>query len=263
MDGAAVLRRLLILLCFCALPARAGFIDERPDLEPLFGGTPGCFALYDVAADRLLLVNPGRANTRYIPASTFKLANSLIALETAAVRDIDEVIPYGGQAQPFKAWEKDMPMREAFPASNVPVYQEIARRVGLPRMQAMLERLDYGNHNAGTVVDRFWLRGPLQISAVEQARFVARLAQGQLPFSAGSQSAVREIAGIETRGGDVLYGKTGWVFGTQPQIGWWVGWVEREGRVYGFALNIDLQGEQDIGKRRQVGEAILRQLQLF
>lgn len=258
-----MLRHLLLtLLCLCALPAQAGFTDERPDLEPLFGGTPGCFVLYDMGADRLLLVNPVRAHTRYIPASTFKLANSLIALETGAVHDIDEVIPYGGQAQPFKAWEKDMPMREAFPVSNVPVYQEIARRVGLPRMQAMLERLDYGNHDAGTMVDRFWLQGPLQISAVEQARFVARLAQGRLPVSAGSQAAVREIARIEARGGDVLYGKTGWVFGAQPQIGWWVGWVEREGRVYGFALNIDMQGEQDIGKRRQIGEAILHKLGL-
>lgn len=263
MDGAAVLRRLLILLCFCAMPAQAGFTDERPDLEPLFGGTPGCFVLFDAAADRLLLVNPERANTRYIPASTFKLANSLIALETGAVRDIDQMIPYGGQPQPFKAWEQDMPMRQAFAVSHVPVYQEIARRIGLPRMQAMLERLDYGSRDAGSVVDRFWLEGPLQISAVEQARFVARLAQGQLPVSAANQAAVRNIAKIEIRGGDVLYGKTGWVFGTQPQIGWWVGWVEREGRVYGFALNIDMQGEQDIGKRRQIGEAILRKLQLF
>ncbi len=258
-----MLRRLLILLCFCAPPARAGFTDDRPDLEPLFGATPGCFVLYDVTADRLLLVNPERAKTRYIPASTFKIANSLIALETGAVRDIDQVVPYGGRPQAFKAWEKDMPMREAFPASNVPVYQEIARRIGLPRMQAMLQRLDYGNREAGPVVDRFWLDGPLQISAVEQARFVTHLAQGRLPVSAASQAAVREIARIEARGGDVLYGKTGWVFGTQPQIGWWVGWVEREGRVYGFALNIDLQGEQDIGKRRQIGEAILRKLELF
>jgi len=258
-----VLRLLLTLLCLCALPAHAGFTDERPDLEPLFGGTPGCFVLYDPGADRLLLVNPERAQRRYIPASTFKLANSLIALETGAVRDAGEVIPYGGRPQPFKAWEKDMPMREAFPVSSVPVYQEIARRIGLPRMQEMLQQLDYGNRETGPVADRFWLDGPLRISAVEQARFAARLAQGSLPLSARSQSTVREIARIETRGGDVLYGKTGWVFGTQPQIGWWVGWIEREGRVYGFALNIDMQGGQDLGKRRQIGEAILSKLELY
>lgn len=253
---------LLALACLWALPSQAAFTDERPDLAYLFGGTPGCFVLYDVGADRLLLVNPERARRRYIPASTFKIANSLIALETGALRDTDEVIPYGGQPQPFMAWEKDMPMREAFLASNVPVYREIARRIGQPRMQAMLERLDYGNHEAGAVVDRFWLDGPLRISAVEQARFLAKLAQGRLPLSERSQILVRNIARIEPRDGDTLYGKTGWVFGTQPQLGWWVGWIEREGRIYSFALNIDLQGEQDIGKRRQIGEAILRKLDL-
>lgn len=258
-----MLRLLLTLLCLCVLPARAGFTDERPDLQSLFGGTPGCFVLYDLGADRLLLVNPERAQRRYIPASTFKLANSLIALETGAVHDTDEVIPYGGRPQPFKAWEKDMPMREAFPVSSVPVYQEIARRIGLPRMQAMLRRLDYGNRRTGPAADRFWLDGPLQISAVEQARFAARLAQGSLPLSARSQSTVREIARVGSRDGSTLYGKTGWVFGTQPQIGWWVGWIEREGRVYGFALNIDMQGEQDIGRRTQIGEAILGKLELY
>lgn len=257
----AVLRSLLLTLSLLfVLPATAGFVDERPDLAPLFGDTPGCFVLYDVGADRLLLVNPERARQRYIPASTFKLANSLIALETAALRDADEVIPYGGKPQPFKAWEKDMPMREAFPVSNVPVYQEIARRIGLPRMQAALRQLGYGNQDAGTVVDRFWLDGPLRVSAMEQAQFLARLAQGRLPFSARSQAAVREIARLDTTGDDRLYGKTGWVFGTQPQLGWWVGWVEREGRVYSFALNIDMRGEQDIGKRRQIGESLLRAL---
>ena len=34
-------------------------------------------------------------------------------LRTGVVSDVDEIIPYGGGPQPFKAWEKDLPMREA------------------------------------------------------------------------------------------------------------------------------------------------------
>lgn len=251
------------LLLSLAGAAPAQTFDVRADLAKLFGDRPGCFALYDVGARRMLVVDAARAQRRYRPASTFKIANSLIALETGAVSDVDEVIPYGGGAQPFKAWERDMPMREAIVASSVPVYQEIARRIGLPRMRQQLTRLGYGDMQTGDVVDRFWLDGPLRISAVEQARFLARLAQGQLPASKRSQQQVREILRLEHDGAAALFGKTGWAFNGQPDIGWWVGWVEREDRIYSFALNIDLRGEQDLGRRREIGEALLRKLELL
>jgi len=66
-----------------------------------------------------------------VPASTFKIANTIIALETGVVKDENEIIPYGGR--PFKHWEKDMSMREAIALSAVPIYQELARRIGLER----------------------------------------------------------------------------------------------------------------------------------
>ena len=169
-------------------------VVERPDLAVVFAehGTPGTFVLYDVSGGRSTVVDGARAERRYVPASTFKIANSLIALESGAVKDEREVIPYGGAPQPFPQWERDMDMRDAIRASSVPVYQEIARRIGPKRMQAYLNRLRYGNRKIGKVIDRFWLDGPLQISALEQARFVARLAQGKLPLSERSQRTVRE-----------------------------------------------------------------------
>ena len=252
-----------LLAAMLALGASAQTLEVRPDLAKLFGDRPGCFALFDAGARRMLVVDSARAQRRYRPASTFKVANSLIALETAAVSDVDEIIPYGGGLQPFKAWERDLPMREAIVASSVPVYQEIARRIGLPRMRQQLTRLGYGNMQTGEVVDRFWLDGPLQISAVEQARFLARLAQGQLPASKRSQQLVREILRLEHEGPAALYGKTGWAFAGRPDIGWWVGWIERDGRIHSFALNIDLRGEQDLGLRREIGEALLRKLELL
>ena len=166
--------------------------------------------------DRTITVDGERAAKRYVPASTFKIANSLIALETGVVKDESEVIPYGGKPQPFKAWEKDMSMREAIAASTVPIYQEIARRVGLERYRDWLERLGYGNRRTGTALERFWLDGPLEISAVEQARFVAALAQQKLPASIRSQSIVRDILRLELSGDPTLYGKTGWRSSSTP-----------------------------------------------
>ena len=242
--------------------ASAATIVERPDLAAAFAeqGTPGTFVLYDASAGRLTVVDRARAARRYVPASTFKIANSLIALETGAVKDEREVIPYGGKPQPFPQWERDMDLRDAIRVSNVPVYQEVARRIGRKRMQARLDRLGYGNRRIGTVVDRFWLDGPLQISAMEQARFVARLAQGKLPLSERSQRIVRDILRVEEKGGAALFAKTGWASGPTPQIGWWVGWVEREGRVYSFALNIDMASADDTPKRVAIGRSLLARL---
>lgn len=236
---------------------------ERPDLQAVFAAqrTPGTFVLYDVSAARMTVVDRERAARPFVPASTFKIANSLIALETGAVKDEREVLPYGGKPQPFPQWERDMDMRDAIRVSNVPVYQEIARRVGRERMQAHLDRLGYGNRRMGTVIDRFWLDGPLEISALEQARFVARLAQGTLPLSERSQRTVRAMLRTEEKDGAALFAKTGWASGpAPPMIGWWVGWVEREGRVYAFALNIDMASADDTPKRLAIGRSLLAEL---
>lgn len=250
-----------------AAPGRsyAATTENRADLREIFAahGVAGTFVLHDPAADRTIAVDGERAAKRYVPASTFKIANSLIALETGVVKDESEVIPYGGKPQPLKAWEKDMPMREAIAASNVPIYQEIARRVGLERYRDWLERLGYGNRRTGTALERFWLDGPLEISAVEQARFVAALAQQKLPASIRSQSIVRDILRLESSGDRTLYGKTGWRSSSTPQLGWWTGWVERGTRPIAFALNIDATSLEDAAKRITIGKAMLSKLEVL
>jgi len=82
------------------------------------------------------------------------------------------------------------------------------------------------------VVDTFWLRGALAISAVEQTRFLDRLARQLLPFPLQAQRAVREITLVEQGPGWELHAKTGWQNGPNPGVGWWVGWVEKGGRSY-------------------------------
>lgn len=242
-------------------PLAAGS-TERADLEAVFAenGVAGTFVLYDVATDHLALINANRAERRFVPASTFKIANTIIALETGVVKDENEIIPYGGQPQPFKTWEKDMSMREAIALSAVPIYQELARRIGLERYREWLPRLDFGNRQTGTIVDTFWLDGPLEISAVEEARFVARLAQQKLDASIRSQSIARDIIRLESRDGKILYGKTGWRFSSAPNLGWWTGWVEQNGKISAFSLNIDMPAATDAPKRVAVGKTMLSKL---
>jgi len=241
--------------------ARAGETLVRDDLAGLFAAEEavGTIAVFQPATDRLILVDAARAGTRFVPASTFKIANSLIALETGVIADENEIIPYDGRPTWNKAWEKNMPLREAIALSAVPIYQELARRIGLERYRDWLARLDYGNRLPGEVVDRFWLDGPLEISAIEQARFVARLAAGTLPASARNQAIVRDILKIEARDGRTLFAKTGWKTGNRP-IGWWTGWVEGGGAITAFSLNIDMTKMEMAPKRLTIGRAVLAAL---
>ncbi len=262
--------------------------EERTDLGEVFRafGVEGTFVLTKAGSERGVVYNSERAQRAYVPASTFKIVNSLIALETGVMKDEDEVIPYGGRPQPFKHWERDMGMREAIALSAVPIFQEIARRMGLDRMREWVDWLQYGNGQIGTVVDRFWLDGPLEITAFQQAVFMARLGcegtslvrlapRPSLPspsvaqmgsgfFSAHvserSRTILKRMILLEERDGARLYGKTGWLFDTTPQIGWWVGWIERDGRVQGFALNIDIKTPDDAKKRVELGRALLAKL---
>jgi len=264
--------------------ARRETIIERTDLAQVFhdAGAMGCFAAFDGASDTFTLVGAERAVRRFVPASTFKITNALIALETGVIADAREVIPYGGKPQPFKAWEKDMTIAEAIPASNVPVFQEIARRVGIERYRTWLDKLDYGNGETGEVVDRFWLDGPLQISAMEQAVFLDRLARRELPVSRRVQDVTAAIIRLEESNGRILFGKTGWKTPGQPGvgaaigsgtasdvgsvsgsgIGWWAGWVVRADRagILAFALNIDMADLVDAPKRLTIGKALLSKL---
>lgn len=68
---------------------------------------------------------------------------------------------------------------------------------------------------------------------------------------------------IEQQGDAALYAKTGVATECQPEIGWWVGWVERAGRVYAFALNIDMPREGDMAKRIPLGKQLMQALAVW
>jgi beta-lactamase class D len=257
---------LAVVVMLILFPSQVFGWEEHPRIADLFqkAGVFGTFVLYDVTADTFGGYNQTRAEQRFIPASTFKIPNTLIGLSVGAVAGVDEIIPYKGPAQPFiKEWARDMSLREAIVLSNVPIYQELARRTGLERMQNGVSALDYGNREIGPLVDQFWLVGPLKISALEQTRFLAGLAQEALPFPKSCQKSLRDIIRLERGSNWALYGKTGWQNAPGPGVGWWVGWVEKEERLYAFALNMDIQKPEDAAKRVQLGKAALRALNLL
>ena len=236
---------------------------EEPAVAALFreAGLEGTFVLLDARSHTLRGHNQSRAEQRFSPASTFKIANALIGLSLGAVRSVDAVIPYTGDANPFlREWLEPMGLRGAMTVSNVPLYQELARRIGLQRMGEALVRLGYGNQQIGSDVTTFWLRGPLAISAVEQTRFLARLAHLTLPFPAQAQRQVAEITRVDGGPGWSLHAKTGWQNAPGAGVGWWVGWVQKGNQITPFALNIAMASAADAPKRERLGRSSLQAL---
>ncbi len=256
---------LIVSFSFWSTISAATEIVERVDLQRFFDdeGVEGTFVVLSTVPDRLILVNEDRAETRFNPASTFKIANSLIALETAVVADENKVIPYGGKPQIITAWEKDMSMRDAIEISNVPVFQELARRIGLMRYSKWLKIFDYGNMSTGNNVETFWLDGLLKISAIEQVYFLRKLATRALEAANKNQAIVADIIKLNTANGKTLYGKTGWTSAPDPDIGWFVGWVSDGDTIHTFAVNIDITKRSDAKHRRSIAGTILGELGIY
>lgn len=243
-------------------------MDERAGWAEPFdqAGVRGTFVLLDTGTGRLMVHDPGRANTRFIPASTFKIMNSLVSLETGVIESTSTVLPFDGRDGGRPEIAHDMDMREAIRLSAVWFYQELARRVGAERMGRWLELVGYGNRKVTPRVDRFWLDGDLRISAVEQVRFVDRLRREDLPLSPATMRAVHDILVVErAEGGATLRAKTGWGRVGGSSIGWYVGWVEPGAgkAAHVFAMNIDIESNADARARLAITRAILAAEGLF
>jgi beta-lactamase class D len=234
-------------------------VAERPDWERYFtqAGVTGTLVILEDGSRAAQVYDAARAATGFLPASTFKIPNSLIALETGVVSGPDTVFPWDGRKRFLDAWNRDLTLAEALRVSCVPVYQELARRIGQERMQWWVKALDYGNADIGEALDTFWLEGRLRISALEQVAFLQRLANGGLPLSQRTMDAVRDMLVEERAGAGVLRAKTGLTARESPNVGWWVGWVEKGGKRWFFALNIDSARLEDLEARKNVVKAVL------
>jgi len=227
-------------------------------------GTVGTFVGYKVDDYLIIASDKNRSGEGRLPASTFKIPNSLIALETSVVQDPDkDVFKWDGVKRPIEAWNRDHTMRTAIAASAVPVYQEIARRIGQARMQKYVDLFDYGNRNIGGGIDQFWLTGDLRIDPLQQVDFVDRLRRGVLPISKRSQDLVRDILPVTKVGDSVIRAKSG-LLGAErgaPSLGWMVGWAEKGSAQTVFALNMDCVEPRLIPERMVLTQTCLRDIE--
>jgi beta-lactamase class D len=223
-------------------------------------GTEGTFVAYKVDDYLMIASDKVRSGEGKLPASTFKIPNSLIALETGVVQDPDkDVFKWDGVNRDIEAWNKDHTLRSAIAVSAVPVYQEIARRIGQERMQKYVDLFEYGNRDIGGGIDQFWLTGNLRIDPVEQIDFVDRLRRGVLPVSKRAQELVRDILPVTKVGDATIRSKSG-LLGAEigkPSLGWLVGWAEKGSSTTVFAMNMDCKEPRHIAARMTVTQQCL------
>lgn len=278
---------LVVLSCMVCVLVQAiqpAFSQSKPPIEPTVPieiaqtvnfarhfrdlNVEGSILIQDLNNDRVFQHNPQRNATAFPPASTFKILNALISLEMGVIADELALLTWDGIPRQLPAWNRDLNLKEAFKLSAVWFYQVLARRVGYDRMQQWVTQAKYGNQNIGgkNEIDQFWLNGALRITPQEQIQFLRRLYRNDLPFSQRSLSIVKDMMVNEKTPDYTLRGKTGWYgFGSKetPNIGWYVGYLEKGKNVYLFATNIDIRNEKDASARIELTRRCLKDLNVL
>ena len=254
-DGLKLFGGVLCMLC-----ASLNVSAEDTDLAKLFQerDVVGTIVISSLDGKTTYIHNLPRAEERFLPASTFKIPNTLIALEEGVIADEKEIIKWDGKDKGWKEWNTDQSFETAFPLSCVWFYQELAKRVGNERYLQHLHRIHYGNEQTGKEVTTFWLEGDLRISATEQIDFLKRVYTGELPYTQPHIALLKQLMIVEKTPQYTVRAKTGWTMRVTPQIGWYVGYVEVKGDPWFFATNIDIIKKGDEKFRQEISIEALR-----
>lgn len=258
-----------LLIFFTCLYGFSCSVKEEKDLQKYFDAyeVEGSFILYDEAKDEYFRYNASRCEEAFSPASTFKIPNSLIALEENILEDENSMIYWNGERWDREAWNQDLNLQRAFRLSCVPCYIQIASKIPEEKYKKYLQDMHYGNEDpSGSEMNAFWLDGKLRISQEQQIEFLKRLYHMQLPVSPRSMEIVKKILIEDTTESYTLSAKPGWnniVHG--KDVGWYVGYLEKDQQVYYFATNIESPDANDrfANARKEITLSILKELDII
>jgi len=244
--------RLFYFVCFIIFSSEFSFAWEID--KSLFADYKTALVIYDESSKSFITSDTDLTKRRIPPCSTFKIYNTLIGLELGLIKAADEPwYRWDGINRSMDLWNKDMTLREAFSASALPAFQVLAVQIGEKRMKKYLKNIHYGNMDISAGIDSFWLPGPgknsIMISADEQIVLLNRLLNGKLPFSKENVKILHDIMQTVKTDKGTLYGKTGSYRNDEGKwtLGWFVGFLESNGKTYTFACNIT-EGDAPSGR---------------
>lgn len=229
----------------------------------------GSITVYDYKNQNWIFSDKADSQKETLPASTFKIINSLIALETGVIADENEIIKWLGEVDTVLYGfrpdiYKDLTLKQAFEQSAGWVYIELAKKIGKDRYQSYLRKCNYGNLDLSEKDADFWNFGSFSISPINQITFLKDLYEEKLPFSKHTYQIVKRMMVAERTDHYTISAKTGWTRYGEKDTGWWVGYLERKENVYFFATRLIKERKTPNPNfaqcRKEITKAILRQL---
>lgn len=244
---------------------------EKYELQSILDSSKieGAILIYDKQVNTYYSNDFKESQKRYLPASTYKIPNSIIGLELGILADEKTVFKWDGNDRTFSIWEKDLTLKEAFQTSCLPCYQELAREIGTQRMRENIEKLRFGRMDINKEnIDNFWLIGNSTISPFEQIDFLIKLYEEQLPISKFTCQTVKSIMEIETTNEYTLSGKTGLAIGGEKDVGWFVGYVKKDSNIVYIVTvirpkDVNIKRNKFMRLRKSITDKALKKLNII
>ncbi len=248
-----------ISLALCCLLAPGLAFAEDAALADLFSqaGVTGTIVIAPLQSGGAYVHNDPRSLQRFPVASTFKILNTLIALQEGAISDGDQ-FKWDGVSREIADWNHDQTIEGAFKSSCVWCYQRLARKVGAAKYESYLAALAFGEVKSPFDESTFWLDGSLKASAVDQVDLLKQIYRRSLPFRNSSYEVLRRIMLVEDSPQYSIRAKTGWATSVSPQVGWYAGYVETAKGAWFFALNLDVKTQGELPLRQKIAREALR-----
>lgn len=210
-------------------------------------GDSSCtFVLLSEQGGSSVVINAKRAKQQMTPYSTFKIANSLIGLDTGIIKDAKQTLSYDKEKYPVQAWWPPVwklpkyDLVSAYKFSMVAVYRQLANDIGEADMKKYLKLFAYGNQDISSGLDNFWLNKSIKISANEQISFLQKLYHNEFSVKESALTTLKEVMLAEQGEDYKIFAKTGaGQVDDGSMLGWYVGFVENQTGVHYFAFNFN------------------------
>jgi beta-lactamase class D len=238
-----------------------------------------CTALADASAGKLLK-REGICDKRVTPASSFKIAISLMGYDAGFL--IDEHQP----ALPFRkgypdwnpTWRAATDPTSWIKNSVVWFSQQVTEWLGEERFHVYIKAFHYGNEDVSGNPGRHdgltqaWLSSSLKISPLEQLAFLEKVVRQQLPLTRRAYEMTSRITKLDASpNGWDIHGKAGTGFEMKADgsshsdhaLGWFVGWAMKNGRTVVFARLIQDHKAEPTNAGLRARDAFLAEVPLL
>lgn len=209
------------------------------DMSHYFDGYQGSFVLFNAKANQYTVYNKEKSLTRISPDSTYKIYDSLIALETNVITRERTTIPWDGTEYPYSAWNRNQDLSSAIKSSVNWYFQSLDKKIGYNNLQKYFHNMKYGNCDISAGISDYWLESSLKISPMEQVQLLRSFYNNKFNFKVENIDAVKAALLITRENLISLSGKTGTgTVNSKNRNGWFVGYVEATGNTFFFATNV-------------------------